>query len=86
MSWDCISVRSSIPLHKTLSSFVPQRSRRRIGDIVKIFVAGATGASGLLLVRALCTLGHEVTGMMRLNGASTALKAAGAEAVYFHTV
>ena len=32
---------------------------------MKIFVAGATGAIGLPLVRALCTLGHEVTGMTR---------------------
>lgn len=32
---------------------------------MKIFVAGATGAVGLPLVRALCTLGHEVTGMTR---------------------
>src|SRR3954454_6013218 len=32
---------------------------------MRIFVAGATGAIGLPLVRALCTLGHEVTGMTR---------------------
>ena len=32
---------------------------------MKIFVAGATGAVGLPLVRALCTLGHQVTGMTR---------------------
>jgi nucleoside-diphosphate-sugar epimerase len=32
---------------------------------MKILVAGATGAVGLPLVRALCTLGHEVTGMTR---------------------
>src|SRR5262245_36435622 len=30
---------------------------------MKVFVAGATGAIGLPLVRALCTLGHQVTGM-----------------------
>jgi nucleoside-diphosphate-sugar epimerase len=28
---------------------------------MKIFVAGATGAVGVPLVRTLCTLGHEVT-------------------------
>src|SRR5215468_2045583 len=33
--------------------------------VMKIFVAGATGAIGLPLVRALCTLGHDVTGMTR---------------------
>lgn len=32
---------------------------------MKIFVAGATGALGLPLVRTLCALGHEVTGMTR---------------------
>jgi nucleoside-diphosphate-sugar epimerase len=32
---------------------------------MKIFVAGATGAIGLPLVRALCALGHKVTGMAR---------------------
>ncbi|WP_281718796.1 NAD-dependent epimerase/dehydratase family protein [Pandoraea apista] len=32
---------------------------------MKIFVAGATGAIGLPLVRALCAAGHEVTGMTR---------------------
>jgi nucleoside-diphosphate-sugar epimerase len=32
---------------------------------MKIFVAGATGAVGLPLVRALCTLGHQVIGMTR---------------------
>lgn len=32
---------------------------------MKIFVAGATGAVGLPLVRQLCTLGHRVVGMTR---------------------
>ncbi|MBU8974799.1 NAD(P)-dependent oxidoreductase [Lysobacter sp. MMG2] len=32
---------------------------------MKIFVAGATGALGLPLVRVLCALGHDVTGMTR---------------------
>lgn len=39
---------------------------------MKIFVAGATGAVGLPLVRALRTLGHEVTGMTR-GGAGVGL-------------
>ena len=38
--------------------------------VMKILVAGATGAIGLPLVRALCTLGHEVTGMAHFEGAS----------------
>ncbi|MBT2305368.1 hypothetical protein J7E70_33775 [Variovorax paradoxus] len=29
---------------------------------MKIFIAGATGALGLPLVRVLCALGHQVTG------------------------
>jgi nucleoside-diphosphate-sugar epimerase len=32
---------------------------------MRVFVAGATGAVGLPLVRVLCALGHEVTGMTR---------------------
>lgn len=32
---------------------------------MNIFVAGATGAVGLPLARALCTQGHQVTGMTR---------------------
>jgi nucleoside-diphosphate-sugar epimerase len=32
---------------------------------MKVFVAGATGAVGLPLVRALRTLGHQATGMTR---------------------
>jgi nucleoside-diphosphate-sugar epimerase len=36
---------------------------------MKIFVAGATGAVGLPLVRALCTLGHQVTDMTRAGPA-----------------
>src|SRR3546814_14751634 len=39
---------------------------------MKIFVAGATGAEGLPLLRALRTLGHEVTGMTR-GGAGVGL-------------
>ena len=30
---------------------------------MKIFIAGATGAVGMPLVRVLCALGHQVTGM-----------------------
>jgi len=47
---------------------------------VKIFVAGATGAIGLPLVRALCTLGHKVTGMARGKRGIDCLRELGAEA------
>jgi len=46
---------------------------------MKIFVAGATGAIGLPLVRALCTLGHKVTGMMRAKRGIDRLRELGAE-------
>jgi 2-alkyl-3-oxoalkanoate reductase len=45
---------------------------------VKIFVAGATGAIGLPLVRTLCTLGHEVTGMTRYKRGVDRLRELGA--------
>ena len=44
---------------------------------MKIFVAGATGAVGLPLVRALCTLGHQVTGMTRAGRGSDRLRELG---------
>jgi nucleoside-diphosphate-sugar epimerase len=47
---------------------------------MKIFVAGATGAIGLPLVRALCTLGHQVTGMTRSKRGIDRLREVGAEA------
>src|SRR5215471_7290134 len=47
---------------------------------MKIFVAGATGAIGLPLVRALCTLGHKVTGMTRGKRGIDCLHELGAEA------
>jgi len=47
---------------------------------MKIFVAGAAGAVGLPLVRALCTLGHEVTGMTRGGPGVGLLREAGASA------
>lgn len=49
---------------------------------MKIFVAGATGAIGLPLVRALTTHGHEVVGMTRAGGSVDRLKEAGAKAVF----
>src|SRR5215471_17977090 len=65
------------------------RTRRRVSfrsvrdeppDIVmKILVAGATGAIGLPLVRALCTLGHKVTGMTRAKRGIDRLREVGAE-------
>ena len=45
---------------------------------MKIFVAGATGAVGLPLVRALCTLGHQVTGMTRAGRSTDRLRELGA--------
>jgi nucleoside-diphosphate-sugar epimerase len=48
--------------------------------LMKIFVAGATGAVGLPLVRALCTLGHQVTGMTRRGPGIDRLRELGAEA------
>lgn len=49
---------------------------------MKIFVAGATGAIGLPLVRALTTLGHEVVGMTRAGGGVARLREVGAEVVF----
>lgn len=45
---------------------------------MKIFVAGATGAVGLPLVRVLCALGHEVTGMTRSGPGVDRLREIGA--------
>jgi nucleoside-diphosphate-sugar epimerase len=47
---------------------------------MKVFVAGATGAIGLPLVRALCTLGHKVTGMTRTKRGIDLLREVGADA------
>lgn len=46
---------------------------------MRIFIAGATGAIGLPLVRALCTLGHQVTGMTRAGRGIDRLRELGAE-------
>ncbi|GEP07262.1 NAD-dependent epimerase/dehydratase family protein [Methylobacterium oxalidis] len=48
---------------------------------MKIFIAGATGAIGLPLVRALCTLGYQVAGMTRSGGGTARLREVGAEVV-----
>lgn len=45
---------------------------------MKIFVAGATGALGLPLVRVLCTLGHQVVGMTRAGPGEDRLRELGA--------
>lgn len=45
---------------------------------MKIFVAGATGAVGLPLVRSLCTLGHKVVGMTRAGPGVDRLRELGA--------
>jgi nucleoside-diphosphate-sugar epimerase len=47
--------------------------------VMKILVAGATGAIGLPLVRALCALGHEVTGVTRPKRGIDCLRELGAE-------
>jgi nucleoside-diphosphate-sugar epimerase len=47
---------------------------------MRIFVAGATGAIGTPLVRALVANGHDVTGMTRSPAKADGLRAAGAEA------
>ena len=47
---------------------------------MRIFIAGATGAVGLPLVRALCTLGHQVTGMTRSGPGVDRLRELGAAA------
>ncbi|WP_225769228.1 NAD(P)-dependent oxidoreductase [Inquilinus sp. Marseille-Q2685] len=49
---------------------------------MRIFVAGATGAVGLPLVRALCTLGHQVTGMIRAGRGVDRLRELGAAASF----
>ncbi|WFU46177.1 NAD-dependent epimerase/dehydratase family protein [Sinorhizobium terangae] len=46
---------------------------------MKIFIAGATGAVGLPLVRALTSLGHQVTGMTRPGAGSDRLRELGVE-------
>ena len=45
---------------------------------MKIFVAGATGAVGLPLVRVLCARGHQVTGMTRAGPGVDRLRELGA--------
>ncbi|AOK37806.1 NAD-dependent epimerase/dehydratase family protein [Burkholderia cenocepacia] len=45
---------------------------------MKIFIAGATGVIGLPLVRVLCALGHEVTGMTRAGAGVDRLRELGA--------
>lgn len=49
---------------------------------MKIFVAGATGAVGLPLVRALCTFGHQVAGMTRAGRGVDRLRELGATATF----
>src|SRR5215207_5306645 len=47
---------------------------------MRVFIAGATGAIGLPLARALCTLGHQVIGMTRTGAGIDRLRELGAEA------
>jgi nucleoside-diphosphate-sugar epimerase len=49
---------------------------------MRIFIAGATGAIGLPLARALCTLGHQVIGMTRAGARIDRLRELGAGVSY----
>ena len=49
---------------------------------MRVFIAGATGAIGLPLTRALCTLGHQVAGMTRSGGRIDRLRELGAAVTY----
>jgi 2-alkyl-3-oxoalkanoate reductase len=49
---------------------------------MRIFIAGATGAIGLPLTRALCTLGHHVIGMTRAGARVDRLREVGAGVSY----
>ena len=51
------------------------------GTVMKIFVAGATGALGRPLVRQLVAHGHEVTGMTRSESKQDLLRDLGARPV-----
>jgi 2-alkyl-3-oxoalkanoate reductase len=51
------------------------------GDIMRIFLAGATGALGHSLVPQLVAVGHHVTGMTRSPAKAETLRAQGAEPV-----
>lgn len=48
---------------------------------MKILIAGATGAVGIPLIRALCAAGHEVIGITRAGAGVDALRGIGAEPV-----
>ena len=49
-------------------------------DVVKVFVAGASGAIGRVLIPQLVAAGHEVVGTTRREARAAALREAGAEA------
>ncbi len=49
---------------------------------MRVFIAGATGAIGLPLARALCTLGHQVVGMTRAGAHIDRLRELGAAVSY----
>ena len=49
---------------------------------MKIFIAGATGVIGLPLVRRLCAMGHQVTGMTRKGPGAIRLLELGAKVSY----
>src|SRR5215204_551998 len=56
-------------------------TRATNGDVMKIFIAGASGAIGSQLVPQLVARGHEVVGTTRFAAKSGALRALGAEPV-----
>src|SRR4051812_40058092 len=58
-----------------------ENERRRGVPTMRVFLAGATGAVGRPLVRALVDRGHRVTATTRSAARLAALKAAGAEGV-----
>src|SRR5215211_4698248 len=59
----------------------PQGYSPRGGKIMRVFVAGATGALGRHLVPGLVAAGHEVTATTRTPAKVPQLRAAGAEPV-----
>jgi nucleoside-diphosphate-sugar epimerase len=62
-------------------TLIESRDRSNGGAVVKVFVAGATGAVGEPLVRQLVEAGHEVVGTTRSDAKAQRLRDQGAEPV-----